>query len=176
MNSQSANSEIEKFVQLSKNEKSVKQKKRYDVVLLYLEGHSRREISEILHIPGRTVSGYISLYVQGGAEALLIRKQPGRTKFLTDAQEEELFHIISTCTPEEAGVGVFANWTAPLACRLVEGRFHVKFSERGMRDLFYRIGLSYTGPTYTLDKADPKKQDAFCQELEGLKKTPKRGN
>ena len=176
MNGQPTSGEIEKFVQLSKNEKSVKQKKRYDVVLLYLEGHSRREISEVLHIPARTVSGYISLYVEGGVEALLIRKQPGRAKFLTDAQENELFHIISTCTPEEAGVGVFANWTAPLACRLVEERFHVKFSERGMRDLFYRIGLSYTRPTYTLNKADPEKQSAFRQEFKCLKKTPKRGN
>ena len=90
--------------------------------------------------------------------------------FLTDEQEKELFHIISTCTPEEAGVGIFANWTAPLACRLVEERFQVKFSERGMRDLFYRIGLSYTRPTYTLNKADPEKQDALRQQFEGLKK------
>jgi len=118
-------------------------------VLLYLEGRSRREISEVLHIPLRTVSGYISLYAEGGAEALLIRKPPGRAKFLTDEQEKELVHILSTCTPEEAGVGIFANWTAPLACRLVGGRFRVKFSERGMGDLFYRVGLSYTRPTYT---------------------------
>ncbi|RKI35521.1 winged helix-turn-helix domain-containing protein, partial [bacterium D16-59] len=37
---------------------------------------------------------------------------------------------------------------------------------RGMRDLFYRIGLSYTRPTYTLNKADSEKQDAWsvpCQ-------------
>lgn len=139
-------------------------------MLLYLEGHSCRVISEVLHIPRRTVSGYISLYTKGGSEALLIRKQPGRTKFLTDEQEKELFHIISTCTPEEAGVEIFANWTAPLACHLVEERFHVKFSERGMRDLFYRIGLSYTMPTYTLDKADPEKQGAFRQQFEDLKK------
>ena len=96
--------------------------------------------------------------------------------FLTDEQEKELFHIISTCTPEEAGVRIFANWTAPLACRLVEERFQVKFSERGMRDLFYRIGLSYTRPTYTLNKADPEKQDAFRQQFEGLKKTSQRGD
>ena len=81
-----------------------------------------------------------------------------------------------TCTPEEAGVGIFANWTAPLACRLVEERFQVKFSERGMRDLFYRTGLSYTRPAYTLNKADPEKQDAFRQQFEDLKKTAQRGD
>mgnify|MGYP002070316347 CR=1 FL=1 len=58
-------------------------------MLLYLEGHSRREIFEVLHIPRRTVSGYISLYTEGGAEALLIRKQSGRTKFLTDKREKQ---------------------------------------------------------------------------------------
>ncbi|MDE7310621.1 MAG: helix-turn-helix domain-containing protein, partial [Eubacterium sp.] len=62
MENQPVKSEIEKFVQLSRNEKSVKQKNRYDAVLLYLEGRSCREISEVLHIPRRTVSGYISLY------------------------------------------------------------------------------------------------------------------
>ena len=98
-------------------------------MLLYLDGRSRREISEVLHIPRRTVSGYISLYMKDGAEALLIRKQPGRTKFLTDVHEEELFHTISKCTPEEAGVGIFTNWTAPLTCRLAKDRFGVKFSE-----------------------------------------------
>ena len=67
MDNQPVNSEIEKFVQLSKNEKNVKQKNWYDAVLLYLEGRSRRDISEVLHIPRRTVSGYISLYAEGGA-------------------------------------------------------------------------------------------------------------
>ncbi|RKI54320.1 helix-turn-helix domain-containing protein [bacterium D16-51] len=50
-------------------------------MLLYPEGRSRREISEVLHIPRRTVSGYISLYTEGGAEALLIRKQPAALDF-----------------------------------------------------------------------------------------------
>ena len=47
MDNQPVNNEIEKFIQLSKNEKNVKQKNRYDAVLLYLEGHSRHEISEV---------------------------------------------------------------------------------------------------------------------------------
>ena len=145
------------LLHLSKEKISVKQKRRYDTVLLYLEGYSRLEISTVLHIPRRTVSTYITLYQEGGVEALLIKKQTGREKKLTDEQEQELYQVISSCTPEEAGIGIFANWTALLACRLVEDRFHVTFSERGMRDLFYRIGLSYTRPTYTLNKADPEK-------------------
>lgn len=156
----------------SKEEKSVKQKKRYDVVLLYLEGYARKQISEILHIPHRTVCSHISNYEKGGLDALRLLKQPGAPKKLTDAQENELVSIISSQTPDEAGIGVFANWTVALACSLAKKRFGVTFSARGMLNLFERVGLSYTRPTYTLDKADPKKQEQFRKTFEALKKTP----
>ena len=55
-----------RLLMASKNEKSVKQKNRYDVVLLYMEGYSRKKISEILHIPLRTVSYHILSYEKGG--------------------------------------------------------------------------------------------------------------
>ena len=40
-----------------------------------------------------------------------------------------------------------------------------------MRDVFYRLKLSYTRPTYTLAKADPVKQEEFKERLEPIKKT-----
>ena len=50
--------------------------------------------------------------------------------------------------------------------------YGVTFSERGMRDVFYRLNLSYTRPTYVLAKADPQKQAEFLEKLEDIKKTP----
>ncbi len=52
----------------------------------------------------------------------------------------------------------------------MKNRFGVEFSERGMRDVFYRLKLSYTRPTYTLAKAEPIKQEEFREKLEGIKK------
>lgn len=173
MNTMELSDSIKDYYRLlmaSKNEKSVKQKNRYDVVLLYMEGYSRKKISEILHIPLRTVSYHILSYEKGGMESLLIVKQPGAQKKLTDKQETELLSVISTQTPEEAGLGVFANWTAALACAFVKQKFGISYSSRGMLNLFYRLGLSYTRPTYTLDKADPKKQEQFRKTFETLKK------
>ena len=159
-----------RLLMASKNEKSVKQKNRYDVVLLYMEGYSRKKISEILHIPLRTVSYHILSYEKEGMESLLIVKQPGAQKKLTDKQETELLSVISTQTPEEVGLGVFANWTAALACAFVKQKFGISYSSRGMLNLFDRLELSYTRPTYTLDKADPKKQEQFRKTFETLKK------
>ena len=162
--------DMQELLNLSKKEANSKQKNRYDVVLLFLEGYSRREISQVLHTPSRTVSAHIAAYQKAGISALYIKKQPGRQKKLTNEQEQELKNIIKTHTPEEAGIGIFANWTAPLVCQLVELRYKVKFSERGMRNLLHRIGMSYTRPTYTLNKADPIKQEKFCKEYEEVKK------
>ena len=155
----------------SKAEKNVKQKIRFDAVLLYLEGYPRKQISQVLHIPQRTVSYHISRYEGGGIDALILKKQPGAPKKLSDTEEAELLSVISTKTPQEAGVGVFANWTAALACAFVKQQYGVSFSTRGMLNLFQRLGLSYTRPTYTLDKADPEKQEKFRETFEALKKT-----
>lgn len=174
MNTKAFDDSIKEYFRIllaSKKEKNVKQKNRYDAVLLYLEGYSRKQISEILHTPHRTVNSHIAKYESGGMEALLLIKQPGAPRKLSGEQEGELLSVISTMTPEEAGVGVFANWTAALACAYVKEHFGVSFSSRGMLNLFERLGLSYTRPTYTLDKADPAKQEEFRQTFEAYKKT-----
>lgn len=163
--------DYDRILAASKAEKNAKQKNRYDAVLLYLEGYPRKEIAKILHIPLRTAGYHILKYEKGGIEALLLVKQPGAKKKLSDGQEAELVSVISSQTPEEAGVGIFANWTAPLACAYVEKKFGVTFSSRGMLNLFDRLGLSYTRPTYTLEKADPLKQEQFRETFETLKKT-----
>lgn len=171
MSEQEKQEKITELLRLSKSEKTVKQKKRYDVVLLSLEGHKSREISEFLHIPVQTVNTHIAAYKKGGAAALLIKKQPGAQRKLTEEQEQRLYCAISEYTPEEVGIGVFANWTAPLACEYVKREFNITFSKRGMLNLLHRIKLSYTRPTYTLAKANPEKQNEFREELETLKKS-----
>ena len=75
---------------------------------------------QTFHICLKTVNTNVSLYKKGGTDALLIKKQPGVPKKLTAEQEKTLYDIIATKTPEEAGVGIFVNWTAPLACSLVK--------------------------------------------------------
>ncbi len=76
----------------------MKQKLRYDAILLYLEGYPRKQISQILHIPLRTVNDHISHYKKGGIEPPVLIKQPGAPGKLSDAQEAELLSVISTKT------------------------------------------------------------------------------
>ena len=69
MNTMELSDSIKDYYRLlmaSKNEKSVKQKNRYDVVLLYMEGYSRKRSLKSSNIPLRTVSYHILSYEKGG--------------------------------------------------------------------------------------------------------------
>ncbi len=117
----------------------------------------------------------LNQYTTKGVEGLILGKAKGRERKLTAEQESELYEVISKKLPKDVGLEPFCNWTAPLACKYVKNRFGVEFSERGMRDVFYRLILSYTRPTYTLEKAEPLKQEEFKERLEGIKKALERG-
>ena len=143
---------------------------RYDAIRLHLEGRSGYEIAGILDMSYDSIRDYINAYNKSGITGLALKPKPGRTKKLDAGQEQQLYECISTKLPKEVGLEPFANWSAPLACKWVNKQFGVSFSERGMRDVFYRLKLSYTRPTYVLKKADPVKQEAFKADFESIKK------
>lgn len=168
--------EINNLKRLARKTKDVRMRLRYDVIRLHLQDRSRTEIADILNTTYQTVRNYINAYIEAGVEGLEIDKSSGRKTKLNKEQEQQLYDCITSQLPKDVGFAPFVNWTAALVCQWVLKEFGVVFSERGMRDVFYRLKLSYTRPTYTLKKADPEKQEAFQVELEEFKKTDFRGN
>ena len=168
--------EINDLRRLSRKTKDVRMRLRYDVIKLYLKGRTKTEIADTFDITYQTVRNYINAYKEAGIEGLTIGRSSGRPTKLSNEQEQRLYECISTQMPKDVGFEPFVNWTAPLACQWVKKEFGLTLSERGMRDIFYRLKLSYTRPTYTLKKADPEKQKEFLADFEALKKTDFRGN
>ena len=95
--------------------KNVRQKRRYDVIRLSLQGYSNNEISKILDISLRQVYNLINLYKENGIEGLKLKYSPGRKTKLTAEQEKELYDVITKKLPKDVGFEPFCNWTAPLA-------------------------------------------------------------
>lgn len=164
------NNQIIELKRAARKSKNSKQKKRYDAVRLWLQKYSKNEIAKILDFSLRQVYNLINEYKEEGIKGLKLKKLNGRNTKLNREQEEELYKTITEKLPKDVGLEPFCNWTAPLACCYVKKRFNVEFSERGMRDVFYRLKLSYTRPTYVLAKADAEKQAEFSVKLEGIKK------
>ncbi len=161
---------IAKLKKLARKTKDARQRRQYDIVRLNLKGRKPPEIAEIMDMSLQGIYNVLNRYKTKGVEGLILGKAKGRERKLTEEQESELYEVISGKLPKDVGLEPFCNWTAPLACKYVKNRFGVEFSERGMRDVFYRLNLSYTRPTYTLAKADPVKQEEFKERLEGIKK------
>ena len=145
--------------------------RRILTVRLLLEGYSIPQVMQITNSSEKTVYNCRNSYNTEGIAGLRTKPNTGKRNKLTEEQERELYEMIKTKLPKEVGFAPFVNRTSSLAVQWIKANYNVMFSDRGMRNLFKRIGLSYTRPTYTLKKADPEKQDAFKQEFAGIKKT-----
>lgn len=143
---------------------------RYQCIFLLLSGEPRHRIATILNRGIDTIGFYIQAYCKDGLEGLELEHSPGRPKRMTSIQEQELYLTIVDKKPADVGFPANMNWTAVLVRKWIENEFQITYSERGARLLLYRLGFSYTKPTYTMAKADPEKQETFKQEFEELKK------
>ena len=165
--------EIKELKKLMKTTRNKRLYIRYQTITLHLRGYSNKHISHIVDLCGHTVGTYIRRYKENGIAGLVPIKQTGKPKRLTDEQEKELVKVITTKTPDEVGFKNRKNWDTNIACKWVSDTYNVEYTSRGMLDVLYRLDLSYTRPTYTLAKADPKKQEEFKEKFECLKKTNK---
>ena len=150
--------------------KNVRMQERYQILIMVLKG---KEYDEIVELTGRskgTIVNYVQAYREGGIDALNMKPYKGRAPKLTPEQEKLLVQTIVEKTPEDVGFPSQINWTAPLIRSFIKNEFDVEYSERGTRDLLYRLNFSFTAPTYTLAKADPQKQKKFKDEFKDLKK------
>ncbi len=165
--------EIMKLKAAIKENKDLRMHERYQTILMYLHGMPPKEIREVTGRSISTAYNYINTYKQDGIEGLKMEYSTGRPRLLTSEQEQQVYQTIVDKSPAEVGFPAKMNWTAPIIRRWVEREINVFYSERGTRELLYRLKLSFTTPTYTLAKADPAKQEAFKQEFEDIKKNSK---
>jgi len=163
---------IQEIKAAMKANKDLRMHERYQTILMVLLGES---YERIVNVTGRALStlyNYSKAYREKGIDGLTLEHSTGRPRQLTAEQEQQLYQTIVNQTPVHVGFPAKMNWTSPIIRKWIEQTFDVRYSERGTRELLYRLKLSFTTPTYTLAKADPVKQEAFKQEFEKIKKTP----
>lgn len=162
---------IQEIKAVMKANRDLRMHERYQTILMVLHGDHYEQISKITGRSIPTIYNYAKAYKQEGIAGLEMGYSTGRKTKLTSEQEQQVYQVIVNKTPVDVGFPAKMNWTAPMIRKWIEQEFNVQFSERGTRDLLYRLKLSFTRPTYTLAKADPVKQEAFKQVFEEIKKT-----
>jgi transposase len=163
---------------LARLEKARRQRKaiqrdRLWVVLLAGDGEAGGELFRD-QIAARTrrsrqfVDEWVKRYRQGGLDALVARKQPGRVPKLTSAQDQWLK------TRLDAGP-LPADQVCTLrgrdVRRIVEAEFGVVYSANGIYDLLRRLDYSSLKPRPRHRQNDPQKAAEFVASAPLLRRT-----
>jgi transposase len=164
---------IQEIKAAMKINKDLRMHERYQTILMLLLGESYKRISEVTGRSHATLYNYSKAYREQGMPGLQIGRPRGRNRLLTAEQEQQVYDVVTDQTPADQGFPVQMNWTSPLVRKWIEQKWEIRYSDRGTRDLLYRLELRFTKPTYTLAKADPQKQEEFKEHFQELKKTPR---
>ncbi len=92
---------------LARKSKGSRQRRRYDIVRLSLQGRKKPEIAEIMDMSLQGIYNVLNAYKAKGVEGLLLGKAKGRERKLTGEQEAELYKVISEKLPKDVGLEPF---------------------------------------------------------------------
>lgn len=140
------------------------------VIMMCWKGKSALEISKDLELDIHTVTKYIHNFNEGGLERLLnYNKSPGRPSKLSE-QEQEFCKEMFSLNPEEIDFAIDVNWNSRIMQDFIKEEFGKELHRSTIQRMLAKMGFSYTRPTYTLAKADEKKQQEFEEKFDDLKK------
>jgi len=89
-------------------------------------------------------------------------RKPGEHTKLTPAQEQALAQALLEYEPQELGLGG-TLWTAAKVAALVRRLFDTTFTDRGIRKILRRLGLTFQRPDRRAFEADPGAQREWTE-------------
>ncbi len=140
------------------------QRDRLRVVLLAGDGDAegrelfREEIAERVRRSRQFVDQWVGRYRTGGLDAIVAKKQPGRSPRLTTTQDEQLKAILDGGPRPEDKVCTLRGRDVR---RIVEAEFGVVYTAGGIYDVLRRLDYSSLKPRPHHCKNDPEKAAQF---------------
>ena len=123
-------------------------------------GESPEVVIEALGFHRAAIYRWISLYREGGVEALKARKASGPTPKLNSKQLRQLYMIITSNNPLQLGFE-FALWTRAMIRELIRDEFSVCLSDISVGRLLRKLGLSPQRPLRKAYQRDEAKVEAW---------------
>jgi len=116
---------------------------RYHALLLVSDGHDAEQVAALLYVDPTSVARWVALYAERGLDALKNNPLWGGEHGQRRLTSEQLTRL-GTLLDEEAmpGTEVGSGWTVKAVVALVQERFSVAYSQRGMRKILHRLRFS----------------------------------
>jgi len=120
------------------------ERQRYHALLLVTKGYSYRETADILFVDEETISRWVQSYQEQGLDGLKNHPRWGGEHGQRRLQTAELDKL-SKLLEQEAmpGTEVGSGWTIKAIRVLIEERFNLSYSRRGVQKLMRVLNWSY---------------------------------
>ncbi len=139
--------------------KDARQSRRLLSLAAVYDGMSRGEAARIGGMDRQTLRDWVHRFNEEGPDGLTNRKGAGRTRYLSDVQMKELGEIVET-GPDPAVDGV-VRWRRIDLKRVIEARFGVIYSERGISRLLGELGFAHISARPQHPRQDKRIIEAF---------------
>jgi transposase len=145
--------DVAELTRRAREEAKAIRRDRYRAVLMALDGREAAEIADALGRARRSVQDWVYAYRDGGVDALVPGRSPGRpTKLPRD--REAAFKARLDAGPTAADGGVCTLRGRDVVA-ILEREFGVTYSLDGAYDLLERLGYACLTPRPAHEKADP---------------------
>ena len=141
-------------------EPRAKQRDRCRMALMAIRGHKKKDIAALLGVPTSVVEEWAYRYRDGGPDAVIPKRQPGRKPRLSPDRHAE-FKARITGTPRQSDS--VCTLRGKDAVRILNDEFGVEYTLNGVYGLLHRLNLSCLTPRPRHEKNDPEAMTAFKQ-------------
>ena len=138
------------------------ERQRYHALLLVAKGYSYRAIADILFVDEETISRWVRVYREQGLDGLKNHPDWGGEHGQCRLSEEDLAQLGPVLEQEAMpGTAVGSGWTIRAIRALLEERFLVCYSRRGVRKLMRALRWSYQRGRKLYIKRSAEEQQRF---------------
>ena len=128
---------------------------RKRAIALVQAGEGPEQVAKVLGINRTTIYDWLSLYRQGGADALEAKKRGGRKPKLDGAALKWIYQTVTMKNPLQLKFD-FALWTCEMIGAVIEKKFGVKLSRASVTRLLHQLGLSAQRPLWRAYQQNPE--------------------
>jgi transposase len=144
--------------QLIRREQNARQRDRYRMVALALEGEEKLHIAALLGVAKSTVETWVYRYRDHGLEALRPIKQPGARPKLDPSCHDRLRARLDAGPTERDGVCALRGHDVQ---RILQREFGVKYSLSQAYAILHKLGYECLSPRPRHERHDPEAQAEF---------------
>ncbi len=153
--------DLERLRERVAKERDARQRDRYRIVRLALQGFTAVQIADKVGCARRTVQQWVYRYRDEGLDGIRERPRPGQPKKLATASEAAFCRRMAAGPTAADGVCTFRGRDLQ---RILAEEFGANYSLQGVYDLLHRLGFSCLKPRPRHRKNDPAAMAAWLAD------------